>query len=107
MRYTNINQARNLQDTGKLGPRYIKNNKYPEIAISDEDIYVITVSGDRYDLLAQTYYYDHTLWWIISRANLNLSDADSLYPPIGEQIRIPAPNRIANILSRYAILNGF
>jgi len=86
--------------------RYV-NVKYPEITRGNEDIYVYTTKGDRYDLLAQTYYYDYTLWWIISRANLNLSDADSLYPPIGEQIRIPAPNRIANILSRYAVLNGF
>ena len=80
--------------------------KYPEIPRGSSDIYVYITKGDRYDLLAQTYYYDYTLWWVIARANLNLTDADSLYPPIGEQIRIPAPSRISNILASYAALNG-
>ena len=43
-------------------PRY-QNLKYPDIPTSVEDIYVFTSEGDRYDILAQAYYKDSTLWW--------------------------------------------
>jgi hypothetical protein len=79
-----------------------KNLKYPIIPLSINDIYVITTSGDRFDLLAQQYYNDSSLWWIISLANDNLPQ-NSLYPPVGEQIRIPT--NITNILTEYRNLN--
>ena len=63
--------------------------KYPEVAFTDQDLYVITETGDRYDLLAQQYYGDSTLWWAISSANYG-SKQNSYYPPIGVQLRIPA-----------------
>lgn len=63
--------------------------KYPEVKVSDNDLYVITETGDRYDLLAQQYYGDSTLWWAISSANYG-SHQNSYYPPIGVQIRIPS-----------------
>lgn len=80
-----------------------KNSKYPIIPLSIDDIYVITTIGDRYDLLAQQYYNDFSLWWIISIANDNLPQ-NSLYPPVGEQIRIPVD--VNSILSEYRSLNG-
>ena len=76
--------------------RYI-NVKYPEITRDFSDIYVYTTKGDRYDLLALSYYGDTQLWWIIARANTNNTIPDSLFPNIGEQIRIPGPSRIAFI----------
>lgn len=82
--------------------RYV-NIKYPEILVDSQDIYVYTNRGDRYDLLAQSYYADSSLWWIISRAN-PLS-FDSLIPNLGEQIRIPSSKRISSILSQYDALN--
>jgi hypothetical protein len=84
-------------------PRYVT-TKYPNIPVSFQDIYVYTGIGDRYDLLAQVYYNDSSLWWVISRANYNLSK-DSIIPPIGSQIRIPNPNRIQSIISNYESLN--
>lgn len=69
-------------------PRYYKNVIYPEIPVSEEDIYVIAASYDRIDLIAADYYGDVTLWWIISSAN-NLP-GNSLYLTNGTQIRIPA-----------------
>jgi hypothetical protein len=66
---------------------------------------VYTTKGDRYDLLAQTYYNDSSLWWIIALSNLNNTAADSLYPNVGEQIRIPAATRVSSILSEYEALN--
>ena len=78
--------------------------KYPEITVDYSDIYVYTTAGDRFDLLAQTYYGDSSLWWIISRANPSQT-SDSLIPNKGEQIRIPAASRVSIILGQYSDLN--
>jgi hypothetical protein len=72
--------------------------RYPEVPLSNEDIYVYTVQGDRFDTLANIYYSDQTLWWIISIANTAIAGTslpsdlpqDSLVIPEGIQIRIPA-----------------
>jgi hypothetical protein len=63
--------------------------RYPEVPLSEDDIYVYTTIGDRYDTLAQQYYQDSTLWWIIAIANPD-QGLGSTTPPIGAQIRIPA-----------------
>lgn len=76
--------------------------KYPEIPFRDTDFYVITQEGDRYDLYANQYYRDFSLWWIIPLANPSLS-LNSIYPPLGAQIRIPAD--IPQIISDYNLLN--
>jgi len=83
--------------------KYYRDTKYPIIALSITDIYVITTDGDRYDKLAQQYYNDSTLWWIISTANDNLTQ-NSLYPPLGTQIRIP--RNISAIMATYNSLNS-
>ena len=70
------------------GTRYYTNVIYPDIPLSEDDIYIISTAGDRYDVLAQTYYRDSTLWWIIASAN-NF-DRASLIPVPGTQLRIPA-----------------
>lgn len=85
-------------------PIVYRNTKYPQIPFGNQDIYVYTTRGDRYDLLAQTYYGDPNLWWVINRANPN-QDADSLLPEPGSQIRIPSPNAIDAILAEYERLN--
>lgn len=64
-------------------------SRYPEIPLSENDTYVYTVQGDRFDVLAQQYYNDKSLWYIISIANDQLKQ-DSLVIPEGIQIRIPA-----------------
>jgi hypothetical protein len=85
--------------------RYI-NVKYPEITRDFSDIYVYTTKGDRYDLLALSYYGDDSLWWIIAQANINNTTPDSLFPNVGEQIRIPGASRISTIVSEYESLNS-
>ena len=72
----------------KNGQRYFKSRKYPPIPPSESDIYVVTVQGDRLDLLAYTYYNDATLWWVISMANNNVT-VGSMFPEPGTQLRIP------------------
>ena len=51
--------------------RYYKYLKYPEIPVDISDIYIITKIGERLDLLANQYYQDPDLWWIITKANPN------------------------------------
>jgi|TARA_R110000787_G_scaffold52295_3_gene123219 hypothetical protein len=97
-RYRNIKTLRNTQ-----GIEYYRGTKYPEIPLSENDIYVITVTGDRLDILANTYYGDSTLYWVISSANPSQSFS-SMYIIEGSQLRIP--NNISNVLAAYNALNS-
>ena len=84
--------ANRYRDIARLrttdGVEYVMNTIYPEIPLSDQDYYVISTGGDRYDTLAQQFYSDHTLWWIIAAANN--SERASLIVEPGVQLRIPA-----------------
>jgi hypothetical protein len=77
--------------------------KYPEIPLDENDIYVTTVQGDRFDVLASQYFQDETLWWVISIANNSLSQ-NSLIIPEGIQLRIPA--NVSQIVRKYIQLNS-
>ena len=92
-RYSKIPKRINDQ-----GTQLYSTTKYPEVAFSDNDLYVVTEVGDRYDLLANQYYGDPTLWWAISSANYG-SLQNSYYPPIGVQLRIPA--NIQGLISNF------
>jgi hypothetical protein len=83
-------------------PRYRSSTRYPDIVLSEDDIYIITQYGDRLDNLAYQFYQDSTLWWILSTANPDLPN-DSLYPPLGYQLRIPIVTN--NILNDFEKLN--
>jgi len=67
---------------------YYKGRYYPNIPLSESDVYVITNVGDRLDSLAYVYYKDSTMWWIIAMANNNATRG-ALYPAPGTQLRIP------------------
>lgn len=95
-RYANIPVIKTPQ-----GSRYYAPNIYPEIPVSADDIYVITTAGDRLDLLANTYYGDTSLYWIIASANS--LPGDSLIPPLGQQLRIPSD--IEGIMNTYLDAN--
>ena len=94
-RYQTI-QTTKLNVTGSL---YYVTNVYPEIAPTDNDYYVITTVDDRLDLLAYDFYQDSSLWWVISSANA--LPGDSIYPPVGIQLRIPQD--IQSILTTYNV----
>lgn len=79
--------------------------RYPSIPLGPSDIYMYVNQGDRYDTLAQTFYSDPTLWWIINRAN-PAQPSNSLFPTVGSQIRVPANDRVAYIISQYENLNS-
>jgi phage tail protein X len=86
-----------------------KTSRYPEVPLSENDIYVITTQGDRFDILAQQYYNDSSLWWVISIANTGNAGAgtlpvlpqNSLVIPEGVQIRIPNnPLEVYNVFNQ-------
>jgi len=97
-RYQNI-QVTKLNATGSL---YFKTNIYPEILPTNTDYYVITTVGDRLDLLAYDFYQDSNLWWVIASANA--LPGDSMFAPVGMQLRIPTD--LQTILSNYNSANG-
>ena len=98
-RYSNTGEYKT--DEGKT---YQKVTRYPEIPETDDDVYVVTTDGDRLDLLADQYYKDWTLYWIIAAANPSLPFS-SIYPTLGVQIRIPAyPEDVMNSFNN--ISNG-
>tara|TARA_R100001126_G_C4876746_1_gene176414 strand:- start:1528 stop:1836 length:309 start_codon:yes stop_codon:yes gene_type:complete len=70
--------------------RFYKYIKYPEIPEDISDIYIITRIGERLDLLANKYYQNPDLWWVIMKANPNKLRRDSFFMPVGIQIRIPS-----------------
>jgi len=85
------------------GKRYYASARYPSIPLSENDLYTITIDGDRLDNLANQFYGDSTLWWILQTANPEMSK-DSLYPDLGFQLRIPTD--VEAILNAYEILNN-
>ena len=83
------------------GVTYLVTTNYPNIPRSDKDYYVITTVGDRYDKLAQQFYSDSSLWWIIASANN--SQQASLVVEQGIQLRIPG--NLDTILRNYKQAN--
>ena len=81
-RYEDIQTQKTL--SGKVG--YLP-TLYPSVTLSNEDYYIIARDQDRMDLVAQDYFGDSTLWWVIAMAN-DLP-GDTMYPPLGFQLRIP------------------
>jgi nucleoid-associated protein YgaU len=85
------------------GKQYYATTLYQNIPLSNTDLYVNTTVGDRYDLLAQQFYGDSSLWWVIPMANNQLVK-DSLFPPVGLTIRIPS--NVGNIVTEFRLINA-
>ena len=84
------------------GKRMYATSRYPEIPLTENDVYVYTSQGDRYDVLALNYYGDSSLWWIIAAANPNI-DLMTLVIPEGVQIRIPG--NFSQVVSEFNLIN--
>ena len=106
-----MNRYQQITQTNIKGRTAYKTSRYPEIPLSSEDIYVYTVQGDRFDILANQYYGDSSLWWIISIANTATAGTSSpsdlpqntLVIPEGLQIRIPASPQ--SVISAFKLIN--
>jgi len=81
-RYEN-NPIKKLKD----GREVYRSKIYTDIPLRNDDVYVVTQTGDRLDLLAYEYYRDQSLWWIIASAN-NIHNAQ-LGIKEGTILRIP------------------
>tara|TARA_Y100000592_G_C5416708_1_gene291020 strand:- start:344 stop:601 length:258 start_codon:yes stop_codon:yes gene_type:complete len=77
----NIYDAR----TGKTG---FKSKIYKQHTVRPSDTYVQTVPGDRLDLIANQFYGDPQLWYVIANANGVGKGTLALEP--GIELRIPA-----------------
>jgi len=82
MRYRN---ARIEKDKNNV--RYYRPTIVPNIPIKDSDIFAYPIYGERFDNMAQRYYGDSNLWWIIAKAN-ELSSGD-IAPKSDVKLRIP------------------
>ncbi len=79
------------------GVQYYATNQYPEVKKLPSDIYVLTEWGDRLDLLANQFYGNTSLWWVIAVSNPNKIEMGTLLPAPGLQLRIPAdPGRVVD-----------
>jgi phage tail protein X len=70
------------------GRQVYRSRIYPSIQPSDQDTFVATETGDRFDTLAYQFYKDSRLWWIIATAN-NIHDANIGFEE-GTILRIPS-----------------
>jgi len=96
-RYINVDQFKKWD-----GKNVFKTTYYPDIPVSDDDIYIVSNETDYLDTLAYKYYKDPTLWFIIALAN-NIGKGRMSIEP-GIQLRIPTD--IAPILSEFDKLNS-
>ena len=77
---------------------------YPAIIPKTSDLYIRVQDGQRLDTLANTYYGDPSMWWIIAQAN-GIKGFTALYPNnFKGQLRIPT--QIQDILTEYNSING-
>ena len=68
----------------------------PTIPRSDSDIYIITTTPERLDKLAQNFYDDASLWWIIATAN-SIGKGTFIIPS-NTSLRIPSKSKIQDII---------
>lgn len=80
----------------------LKTIKFPKIYKSINDMVIISKYSDRLDILAQKFYGNQSLYWIIALAN-NLGKGTLDIPP-GTTIRIPA--NFTQIVSEFSKLNS-
>ena len=99
-----MNRYQNIPKT-KIDKKLVYiTSRYPEVPVTSDDIYVYTVQGDRFDVLALQYYKNSSLWWVISIANTDKLPQNSLVIPEGLQIRIPA--FYAGVVSAFNTINS-
>mgnify|MGYP003639726202 CR=1 FL=1 len=85
------------------GKRYLKPTRYPSIPLRNDDIQILTDSGDRLDNLAYQFYGDTSYWIWIVLANPSKVRRDGYYISPGTQLRIP--RNIEEIVTKFEKLN--
>ena len=70
----------------------------PVIPVSESDTFIETTSTERLDKLADTFYGDSTLWWVIAVSNG--IGKGTLFVPQNSRIRIPSIENIQEIINQ-------
>jgi hypothetical protein len=83
------------------GKKVYKSVTYPIIPTHPNDILITASETDYLDTLANKYYKDPTLWWVIASAN-NIGKGRMSIEP-GKQLRIPFD--VLSILNDFKQLN--
>ena len=92
--------ATTKRNLDKSGVEVYRTTYYPEITISDADIFIYPVEGERLDTLANRFYGDTTLWWVIAKAN---GIKGKVVTSVDEILRIPG--NITRILENFRNIN--
>ena len=85
----------------KIGQRVYGVTLYPTIPIQDGDKFYYPIDGERVDSVAEKFYGDQSLWWIIAEANKLKDGGFALEPDI--ELRIPI--NINPILQEFRNIN--
>ena len=86
------------------GDRVYSYTLYPKIPIQNSDIFINPTYGDRLENLANQYYGDPSLWWIIAQAN-GIKGFTAIYSEnFSGEIRIPT--EIQDIIDEFEEING-
>ena len=84
----------------KEGFRTYTTTYYPNIPISDSDTFILAKAGSRLDSLANEYYGDTKLWWVLAKSN---GIRGKIALKAGELIRIPG--NITKIIDDFEAIN--
>ena len=84
----------------KEGFRVYSTTYYPSIPLSDSDIFITTKESARLDSLANQYYGDYSLWWVLAKAN-GIRGKTAL--KAGQILRIPG--QLPEILDNFEAIN--
>lgn len=85
----------------KDGRRVYTTTYYPPIPLTNSDQYIQTKVGTRLDNLAQVYYGDSTLWWVIAKAN-----GIKGFTSLKSNTKLRIPSNISEILEKFKRLNN-
>lgn len=91
-RYSATNTIKNNQGIRRNSTIILPNS----ISNPLTDIFIKTTSVERLDKLAQQFYNDASMWWIIAATN-NIGKG-TLLVPIDTELRIPAAESVMNML---------
>jgi len=72
----------------------------PAIPTQKDDLVHRVIGADRLDLLAHRYYQDSRLWWAIAVAN-DMEEVPTELN-VGDEIRIPSPRYVTQVLFKKA-----
>jgi|TARA_R100001443_G_scaffold108879_2_gene119831 hypothetical protein len=85
----------------KDGKRVYSTTYYPPIPLSNTDEFIQTKDGSRLDTIAQQFYGDVSLWWIIAKAN-----GIRGFTSLKSGIKLRIPSKVADIIESFKQLNN-